>query len=77
MIPHQANLRVFQAAKEKLGFTDEQLAVGIDHYGNTSSASIPLMLDELIEAGKIKHGDLIVLTAFGGGLTTGACVMKL
>jgi len=77
MIPHQANLRVFQAAKEKLGFTDEQLAVGIDHYGNTSSASIPLMLDELIEAGKIKQGDLIVLTAFGGGLTTGACVMKL
>ncbi|HPO04816.1 MAG TPA: beta-ketoacyl-ACP synthase III [Bacillota bacterium] len=77
MIPHQANLRVFQAAKEKLGFTDEQLAVGIDHYGNTSSASIPLMLDELIEAGKIKQGDLIVLTAFGGGLTTGACVMKV
>ncbi len=77
MIPHQANLRVFQAAKEKLGFTDEQLAVGIDHYGNTSSASIPLMLDELIEAGKIMKGDLIVMTAFGGGLTTGACVMKL
>lgn len=77
LVPHQANLRVFQAAKEKLGFTDEQLAMGIDHYGNTSSASIPLMLDELIEEGKLVKGDLIVMTAFGGGLTTGACVVKL
>lgn len=77
LIPHQANLRVFQAAKEKLGFTDDQLAMGIDHYGNTSSASIPLMLDELMEEGKLEEGDMIVLTAFGGGLTTGACVIKL
>lgn len=77
MVPHQANLRVFQAAKDKLGFTDEQIAVGIDHYGNTSSASIPLMLDELLEQKKLKKGDLIVLTAFGGGLTTGACVIEL
>lgn len=77
MVPHQANLRVFQAAKEKLGFTEEQVACGIDHYGNTSSASIPLLLDELIEDGKLTAGDTIVLTAFGGGLTTGACVIKL
>jgi 3-oxoacyl-[acyl-carrier-protein] synthase-3 len=77
LIPHQANLRVFQVAKEKLGFSDEQLAMGIDHYGNTSSASIPLLLDELMEEGKLKSGDIIVLTAFGGGLTTGACVIKL
>ena len=77
LIPHQANLRVFQAAKDKLGFTDEQLAMGIDHYGNTSSASIPLLMDELMEEGKLEAGDIIVLTAFGGGLTTGACVIKL
>lgn len=77
MVPHQANLRVFQAAKEKLGFKDEQIASGIDHYGNTSSASIPLLLDELVEEGKLIAGDIIVLTAFGGGLTTGACVIKL
>ncbi len=77
LVPHQANLRVFQAAKEKLGFSDEQLALGIDHYGNTSSASIPLLLDELVEDGKLMVGDIIVLTAFGGGLTTGACVIKL
>ncbi len=77
MVPHQANLRVFQAAKEKLGFSEEQLAMGIDHYGNTSSASIPLLLDELVEEGRLKSGDIIVMTAFGGGLTTGACVIKL
>ncbi|GAB1475392.1 ketoacyl-ACP synthase III [Bacillota bacterium] len=77
LVPHQANLRVFQAAKEKLGFTEEQIAITIDHYGNTSAASIPLMLDELLEQGKLKTGDIIVMAAFGGGLTTGACVIKL
>ncbi|MDD2216283.1 MAG: ketoacyl-ACP synthase III [Eubacteriales bacterium] len=77
LIPHQANLRVSQFVKEKMGFSDEQLASAIDHYGNTSSASIPLLLDELVEEGKLSSGDIIVLTAFGGGLTTGACVIEL
>ncbi len=76
MVPHQANLRMFQSVKDKLGFTDDQIAVGIDHYGNTSSASIPLLLDELLEKNKLVRGDIIVLTAFGGGLTTGACVIE-
>lgn len=76
MVPHQANLRMFQTVKEKLGFKDEQIAVGIDHYGNTSSASIPLLLDELLEKGELIRGDIIVLIAFGGGLTTGACVIE-
>lgn len=77
LLPHQANLRVFQAVRDKLGFKEEQVAVGIDHYGNTSSASIPLLLDELVEEGKLKKGDMVVMTAFGGGLTTGACVIEL
>lgn len=77
LVPHQANLRVFQAAKEKLGFKEEQIAMGIDHFGNTSSASIPLMLDELVEEGKLNTGDIIVMASFGGGLTTGACVIEL
>ncbi len=77
LLPHQANLRVFQAVKDKLGFTEDQIAVGIDHYGNTSSASIPLLLDELVEEGRLKKGDIVVMTAFGGGLTTGACVIEL
>ncbi len=77
VIPHQANLRIFQVIKEKLGLPDERVASGIDHYGNTSSASIPLMLDELIENGRLVPGDIIVMTAFGGGLTSGACVIEL
>lgn len=77
LVPHQANLRVFQAVKDKLGFKDDQLALGIDHYGNTSSASIPLLFDELIEEGRLKPKDIVVMTAFGGGLTTGACVIEL
>ena len=55
---------------DKLGFKEDQVALGIDHYGNTSSASIPLMLDELMEEGKLSSGDIIVLTAFSG-LTSG------
>ena len=77
VIPHQANLRIFQVIKDKLGLSEDQVASGIDHYGNTSSASIPLMLDELIEQGRLVPGDIIVMTAFGGGLTSGACVIKL
>ncbi|MDD2215777.1 MAG: 3-oxoacyl-[acyl-carrier-protein] synthase III C-terminal domain-containing protein, partial [Eubacteriales bacterium] len=77
IVPHQANQRVSQLVKEKMGFSDEQVASAIDHYGNTSSASIPLLLDELVEEGKLVSGDIIVLTAFGGGLTTGACVIEL
>jgi 3-oxoacyl-[acyl-carrier-protein] synthase III len=77
LIPHQANMRIFELAREKLGFSNEQIASGIDHYGNTSSASIPLMLDELMKAGRLSAGDIIVMTAFGGGLTSGACVIRL
>jgi len=77
LIPHQANMRIFEFAREKMGFSNEQIASGIDHYGNTSSASIPLMLDELIENGELTTGDIIVMTAFGGGLTSGACVIEL
>jgi 3-oxoacyl-[acyl-carrier-protein] synthase-3 len=77
MVPHQANDRIIDFARQKLGFREDQVASGIDHWGNTSSASIPLLLDELIEEGRIKTGDLLVMTAFGGGLTTGACVIEL
>ena len=77
LVPHQANSRFFQIVMDKLGFKEDQVALGIDHYGNTSSASIPLMLDELMEEGKLSSGDIIVLTAFGGGLTSGACVIEI
>ena len=77
LIPHQANLRILNFAKDRLKLREEQVAVGIDRYGNTSSASIPLLLADLTEAGTLKKGDVIAMAAFGGGLTSGACVIRL
>jgi len=77
VIPHQANMRIIKAASERFGITDDQLAVGIDRYGNTSSASIPILLCELMESGELREGDIVVLSAFGGGLTSGACIIKI
>ena len=76
VLPHQANVRVIDAAAERLGFGKEQVGVNIDHCGNTSSASIPMLLSEMVDDGKIARGDLLVMTAFGGGLTSGACVVR-
>ena len=68
--PHQANLRIIEAVGDRLGIANEKVLVNIEHYGNTSAASIPLCLDE--NKGKLKKGDKIVLTAFGAGFTWGA-----
>jgi 3-oxoacyl-[acyl-carrier-protein] synthase-3 len=76
VISHQANLRIIDSVKRKLDITPEKYCYNIDKYGNTSSASIPIVLDEINRAGKIKDGDYIVFSAFGGGLTTGACVIR-
>lgn len=76
VIPHQANLRIIDSVKKKLTISPEKYCYNIDRYGNTSSASIPLVLDEINREGKIKDGDYIVFSAFGGGLTTAACVIK-
>ncbi len=76
-VPHQANARIIHAAMKNLGFTEEQTAMNIERYGNTSSATVPILLSELMEAGQIKRGDLLLLAAMGGGLTSGACVIKL
>ncbi len=69
-IPHQANLRIIEAVGDRLGIANEKVLVNIEHYGNTSAASIPLCLDE--NKGKLRKGDKIVLTAFGAGFTWGA-----
>ena len=69
-VPHQANLRIIEAVGDRLGIDPEKVLVNIEHYGNTSAASIPLCLDE--NKGKLKKGDKIVLTAFGAGFTWGA-----
>jgi 3-oxoacyl-[acyl-carrier-protein] synthase-3 len=75
VIPHQANLRIIEAVRERLGIPEQKMVVNIDRYGNTSSASIPLALDELVRAGRIEPGDRIAFTAFGGGATWGSAVM--
>ncbi|MFJ7976086.1 beta-ketoacyl-ACP synthase III [Peribacillus sp. JNUCC 23] len=76
LIPHQANIRIMEAARERLGLPIEKMSTTIRKYGNTSSASIPVALFEELEAGKIKDGDLVVMVGFGGGLTWGAIAMR-
>lgn len=76
VIPHQANTRIIDFAKSKLGIDPERFYVNIDRYGNTSAACIPIALDEMIENGMLKKGDLIAMCAFGAGLTSGSAVIK-
>jgi 3-oxoacyl-[acyl-carrier-protein] synthase-3 len=76
IFPHQANTRIIDGAIKKLGVTDEKLHYVIQKYGNISSASIPVALDEANKEGKLKKGDNMVLVSFGGGLTWGSLVLK-
>ena len=75
-IPHQANLRILTAVAERLGLEPERLVVNMARYGNTSAASIPLALDEAIEAGRVKPGSKILMAAFGSGLTWASALLK-
>ncbi|HEY4607324.1 MAG TPA: 3-oxoacyl-[acyl-carrier-protein] synthase III C-terminal domain-containing protein, partial [Acidimicrobiia bacterium] len=68
VIPHQANLRIIDAIRRRLGLSEEQVYVNIQEYGNTGSATVPFALWEAVETHRIKEGDLVVLTAFGAGL---------
>jgi 3-oxoacyl-[acyl-carrier-protein] synthase-3 len=74
---HQANARIVDAASQKLKIPEGKLLKNIHKYGNTSAACIPIMLDESINEGKLKKGMKVLLTAFGGGLTTGAAIIKI
>lgn len=76
IVPHQANQRIIDFASKKLQIPREKFWVNIDKYGNTSSASIPIALDELNRAGKLKRGDFLLLPAFGGGLASAACLLR-
>ena len=75
-IPHQANLRIAQFVQQKFGLPDEKVFNNIQKYGNTTAASIPIALSEAIEAGKIKRGDLVLLSAFGSGFTWGSVLFE-
>ena len=76
MVPHQANIRIIEAAQKRLGLTDDQVAITIDRFGNTTSASIPSALCVAREEGRLKKGDLIVLVSFGAGFTWGANLLR-
>src|SRR5947208_567696 len=75
-VPHQANFRIIDAAARRIGLPIERVAINIDEFGNTSSASIPLALEEAIRKGRVKSGDHVLLARFGSGLTWGATLMK-
>ncbi len=76
VIPHQANIRIINASAKNLGIDREKFYCNVNHYGNTSSGSVPLALDEANHAGVLKKGDIIAMCAFGAGLTTGSCVIR-
>lgn len=76
LIPHQANTRIIDNAREKLGIPADKISITVDKYGNTSGATIPLSLAEEVNLGKIKDGDLLVLVGFGGGLTWGSIALR-
>ncbi|WP_139492878.1 beta-ketoacyl-ACP synthase III [Brevibacillus dissolubilis] len=76
LVPHQANYRIIDAAVKRFGLSDDKVVINLDRYGNMSSASIPVALDEAFEEGRIKEGDNIILVGFGGGLTWGATLLK-
>lgn len=75
-IPHQANLRIAQYVQQQFGLPDEKVFNNIQKYGNTTAASIPLALSEAIHSGKIKRGDLVLLSAFGSGFTWGSVLFE-
>jgi len=76
MVPHQANVRIIQAACQRLGIPEERTSIVIDRYGNTSSASIPLALYDALETGRVNDGDHLLLTGFGGGMTWASAVFR-
>lgn len=76
VLPHQANIRIIDNAKNKLNIPHENYYMNIAKFGNTSAVGIPLLLDELNKEGKLKKGDIIAMSAFGGGLTSGACLIE-
>lgn len=76
LIPHQANLRISEAVQKALGLRDDQVYNNIQNYGNTTSASIPIALDECVRSGKLQSGDLLAMTAFGAGFIWGSGLIR-
>lgn len=75
-IPHQANLRIIKATAERMGLPDEKVMVNIERYANTTAATVPIALSEAVDQGRIEAGDLVLMTAVGGGLTWGSALWR-
>jgi len=75
-IPHQANLRIIEAAARRVNLPMERVFVNVDRYGNTGAASVYVALEEALAGGRIKKGDLILIAAFGGGFAWGTALMR-
>ncbi len=76
VVPHQANIRIIEALRERLGIPERKVFVNLHKYGNTSAASIPIALTEAVEEGRLKPGDLVLMVAFGGGFTWASALMR-
>lgn len=76
LIPHQANMRIINAIRDRLKLSDDRVYANLNRYGNTSAGSIPLALDEAVAAGRVSSGDIIVFVSFGGGLTWGSAAVR-
>ncbi len=77
LVPHQANIRIIEATAKYAGIPMERVFVNVDRYGNMSSATVPIALDEALEEGRVGPGSNVLLTAFGAGLTWGAMTLRL
>ena len=75
-IPHQANKRIIDAAAKRCGLTEDQVLININKYGNTTAGTIPIALDDAVEANMLEKGDLVLFAAFGGGFTWGSMLIK-
>src|SRR5690625_3217403 len=75
-VPHQANVRIIDAAAKRLELTDERIFINVDRYGNTSAASIPIALAEAVQMGRLKAGDNVICVGFGAGLSWGAAALR-
>jgi len=76
LVPHQANIRIIEAARKRMGLSEDRVYVNLQKYGNMSAASIPVALDEAVSFGAIKKDDNLILVGFGAGLTWGSCLLK-
>ena len=76
VVPHQANLRITEAVRKRLELPEEKVYSNIERYGNTTAASIPIALSEVVKEGRVKRGDLVCLASFGSGFTWAASLVR-